>query len=216
VNGPFSGRDFQFYDEVFAFLEAAHAVAGEYREGELEEESPRDLFLLSFTKVLNDCRAILALAEGGFYLQGAIVLRSTADACNLMMHIAFAGEQSEVAERWLRGERLKHWDVVKHLNEVLGDENGLNLKAYEETRRRLDDVVHGNFLGLKLYPAQAPGPTPVAEGAVARLTFWTPLLDLCIVSCLMTVGVVTDEGTQEAGHYLEAVLDRMSVGGEAG
>lgn len=211
MNGLLSAADFEFYDQILAFLEGVYGAAGEYREGELDEETARDVLLLNFTKVVNDCRAILALAGDGFYIQAAIVLRSTLDACNVMMHIAFEGKESGVAERWLGGERLKHWDVVGELNRVLGDEGQLNLRRYGQTRQRLDDIVHANFPGLTMYPAQAPGPTPLSAEVLARATFWTPLLDLCVVSSLLTVDLVTHEGTEEAGAYLQAVLARTGT-----
>jgi len=190
----------RIYTQILDFMETAYMKCGAYRDGQLSEERPIDVLVLNFTKVVNDCRAILLLVQQGFYIQAGILCRSTDDACNLMMHVAFEGENAILLPKWLHGQRLTHWQIMEQLNRHLGKQ--LHLQSYEATRRKLDDFVHANYLALQLYPAQSPGSTALDNKSFSRITFWKGLLQLFIVSCLLCVPLFVPDLQRDANSYL--------------
>lgn len=199
----FTNSEFQLYNEVLDLLEDAYRRRGQYQRGDPSQERTRDVLVLNFTKVVNDCRAILLLARSGFYIQAGILARSTGDACNMMMHITFEGDDATLVKQWLAGQGAKHWTIVRSLNSSLEPEHQLDTDAYEKSRRRMDDFVHGNYDSLKLYPAQAPGPTPLDASSFRELTFWKHLLYLYLFSCLLVVESIVPELEEKAKSYLD-------------
>jgi hypothetical protein len=196
------------YDRVLTFLETVYAQRGAYERGNATAESPLDVLILNYTKVVNDCCAIRVLVQRGFYIQAAIISRSTIDSCNLMMHIAFEGEKASLVQQWLNDQNLKHWNLMKTLNRGL--DQGLDLDLYEARRKELDDFVHANFSALQLYPAQSPGPTPLDEGALHRITSWMAIIDLFLVSCLLTVPLIVPDLEVKANRYLQQIMRNPS------
>jgi len=156
---------------------------------------------LNFTKVVNDTKAMMILCSNGFYIQAGIICRSAIDACHLMMHITFSGENAELVDPWLGREKLTHWKVLEKIDNELGA--GLDLEAYRAKREMLDDLVHGNYESLKYYPAQSPGPTPMTIEAFNKIVFWRSLISINITSCLLVVNILVPEFAEKAEQYLE-------------
>jgi hypothetical protein len=202
------------YKSILDFLEAVYIRRGTYIRSDATEESPMDILVLNFTKVVNDCRAILFLTDQVFYIQAGILCRSTIDSCNLMMHIVFEGDNATLLAQWLNGRPLRHWALMKTLNNQV-DQN-LDFTYYKEVRGRLDDFVHANFKALQLYPAQAPGPTPLDSDSFKEMTFWKWLLELFLVSCLMSVPAMVPDLEHEANNYLEQLGVEMDLGADDG
>lgn len=204
----FTTNESQLYSKVLDFLENVYSQRGKYTKGKPTRESVMDVLVLNFTKVVNDCRAILLLTQSGFYMQAGILARSTADACNLMMHICFDGDDAELAKSWRTGKQVKHWKIVKMLNESLRQQ--LDIDNYEKTRKRLDDFVHANYNALKLYPAQSPGSTSMEYDSFRGLTFWKPLVYLYLVSCLLAVQIIVPPLKNDAESHLAHVQQMYS------
>lgn len=192
----------QLYNRILDFLEEVYIQRGEYQQGDITQESAIDVLILNFVKIVNDCRAVLLLAQSGFYIQAGILIRSIEDACNLMMHICFEGEDAELVDQWLAGRRVTHWNIVERLNENLEPEYQLDINIYRQVRRRLDDFVHANYDALRLYPAQSPGSTPLDNDTLHELTFWSPLMSLFFVSCLLTVELIVPDLADRAELHL--------------
>lgn len=197
----FSEDQLSLYSNILDFLESVYTRRGTYSRATPREESPMDVLILNFTKVVNDCRAILMLADKRFYIQAGILCRSTCDSCHLMMHIAFEGDDAPLVREWLNDQRLGHWRIMRTLNRQLKQE--LNTDAYETTRNKLDDFAHANFRALQLYPSQSPGPTPLDSDVFEKLTFWDRLIHLFLVSCLMTVFAIAPDDGSQADDFLQ-------------
>jgi hypothetical protein len=165
--------------------------------------------ILNFTKVVNDCQAILLLAQNGFYVQAGIVARSTMDACYLMMHIGSEGDDAAIAKRWLAGDRVTHWMLLDRLNYRLSqdDQPTLDSDSYRQVRRRLDAFVHASYEGLKLYLAQLSGPASTDEDSLRELTIWKNLMHLYLVVCLLVVRLTVPGLEEQAVPYLDQLLD---------
>jgi hypothetical protein len=193
----FSDNELHLYSEALTFLEKAAA------RREIQTSTPA--LALNFAKVVSDSRAILLLMQHGFYLQAAIVARSTLDACNLLMHIGAEGEETTIVEQWLAGHRMTHWMLLDRLNERLKCEGlpAINVDNYRQLRRRLDDLVHANYDALKLYPAQLPGP---ADDRLRDLTFWAGLVKLYLVVCLLIVRLTVPDLQERAATHLDGLL----------
>ncbi len=192
-----SDTESRLYGEALAFLEKAAA------RQEIQAGTPA--LALNFAKVVSDSRAIRLLTQNGLYLQAAIVARSTLDACNLLMHIGAEGEETAIVKRWLAGQRMTHWMLLDRLNERLKRERlpAINVDDYRQLRKRLDDLVHANYEALKLYPAQSPKPDVERLG---ELTFWSGLLKLYLVVCLLTVLLTVPDLQEQAAAYLDRLL----------
>ncbi len=200
----FSCKEFELYKKVLDFLENVYINCGPYEQGDACNERPIDVAFINFTKVVNDCRAVILLIENSFYIQAAIVTRSTVDACNLMMHIGFEGNNAPLVKQWLEGPDMSHWKIVNKINSSLS--HRLNLKGYEKNRRRLDDFVHANYQSVKLYPAQSPGPTKMREDIFHGLSFWKGLVRLHLISCLLTVPTIVPKLEGQAQKYVNRIL----------
>lgn len=162
-----------------------------------------DVIGLNFTKVVYDTRAILLLAQHELYIQAGILCRSTIDACNLMMHIAFEGADAPIYKLWADGQRISHWKLINKINTHLDRE--LDLSSYDKTRKTLDDFVHANYTALRLHPAQAPGSTQIGSAVFFEITFWKPLIDLFLVSCLLVVPIMVSDLEEEANRFLDSM-----------
>ena len=194
----FTGEETRLYTRILSFLEA---LCRQYeRPGEMGQESTREVLILNLMKVTNDCRAIMLLARSGFYIQAGILARSTTDACNLMLHIDVERDNAIFAERWLRGRRVTHWMLVESLNKI-----PLDIDSYRELRRQLDDLVHANYEGLKLYPTQLADPATWGDDAFQSLVFWKSLMVFYLITCLLAVHLIAPD-LQQADDYLEALL----------
>lgn len=198
----YTAGEFSLYSEVLDFLEEVYSHRGEYVQGSPSQESTMDVLTLSFVKEVNDCRAILLLTQAGFYIQAGILARSAQDACSLIMHVGFEGENAALVKKWLRGHRVTHWELVEKLNEHLPSEHQLDVANYRRVRKRLDDFVHANYDALKLYPAQSPGPTPLDGESLHAVTFWKHLVYLYLFSCLLAVEMIAPDLEDRAKSYL--------------
>ncbi len=122
-----------------------------------------------------------------------------------MMHIAFEGEDAALVRQWLAGKRVTHWNLVERLNKHLKYQ--INVDAYKNMRKRLDDFVHANYQSLKLYPQQSPGPTPMYDKSFRELIFWMGLVYLYLISCLLVVPLIVPDLEEKAMVYLNQLLD---------
>lgn len=185
----YTEEQIQLYNDILDFLEKAYASAGPYEPGDANTDSPVDALVLNFTKVVNDCRAIIYLIQEKFYIQAGIIARSTHDASLLMMHIAFEGEDASFVKKWLNDKYIKHWNLIKTINKYLkrNRQGKLDISGYSKMRKQLDDFVHGNYHALKLYPTQSPGPTKMTEESFRSLSMWKELVHSFLVGCLLVV-----------------------------
>jgi hypothetical protein len=204
----YEASELELYNRVLNFLEEVCGRRGQYRRGDPSQESMMDILALNFVKVVNDCRAILLLTQAGFFIQAGILVRSTEDACSFMMHIGFEGDDAVIVEKWLSGQRVTHWTMIKKLNECLPPDHRLNVTNYRKVRKRLDDFVHANFDALKLYPAQSPGATPLDSQSLREMTFWKHLVYLYLFSCLLVTEFIVPDCEEKAKSYLEQ-LDEL-------
>jgi hypothetical protein len=149
---------------------------------------------LCYVKILDDCRAIEKLAKHGHYIQGSILMRSAHDACNLMMHLLFTPEDADLLQKWRQDGRLLHWQVISALNEET--ESQIDMDSYRRLQDRLNDFVHGNYLALTCYPTQALGTRTEKRNQTEKTSFWEPLIDLCLYSCLVVAGATSAEGSR--------------------
>lgn len=209
MNPVFKSNEASFYRVILDFLEEVYIQRGPYQQGDATQESSMDVLILNFTKVVNDCRAILLLSQSGFYIQAGIIVRSTIDSCNLMMHIAFEGDNAPLFKQWLigkseTGKPVTHWKLVERLNERLKYQ--LNVDAYRKKRKQLDNFVHANYQALRLYPIQSPGPTPINKKSFRELIFWKGFFHVNLVSCLLIVSLIVPDLGEQAGIYLNQLM----------
>jgi hypothetical protein len=194
----FAAEETQLHGRILDFLEA---LCRQYEQpGKVEQEGTHEVLILNLMKVTNDCRAIMLLAQSGFYIQAGILARSTTDACNLMMHIDVERDNAIFAERWLQGRRVTHWMLVDSLRKI-----PLDIDSYRELRRQLDDLVHANYEGLKLYPTQLAEPETLDDDDFHSLTFWKSLIVFYLITCLLAVQLIAPDLGQ-ADDYLEILL----------
>lgn len=198
----YTPSELELYKDVLDFLEEVYDRRGQYEQGDPAQESATDVLTLNFVKVVNDCRAILLLAQSGFYIQAGIVARSTEDACSFMMHIVFEGDNAALVEKWLSDQRVTHGMIIQKLNEGLPPEHKLDVAIYRRVRRRLDDFVHANYDALKLYPAQSPGSTSLDSTSFGETTFWKDLVYLYLFSCLLAVELIAPDLKERSESYL--------------
>jgi hypothetical protein len=195
--GPLAGQ-YHLYSGILDFLEQAY--------DQFSQDGAQQLLLLTYAKVVNDCRAMLLLERSGYHIQAGILARSTMDTCSLMMHIGFEGESAPLVEQWRAGQRVTHWKIVDTLNAPLEPDQRLSFDDYREVRSRLDELVHATQGTLELYRKQWPGTTSRKEGAPA-LTFWASLLQFYVVTCLLVVQLIAPDRYAQAQVY----LDRLHV-----
>jgi hypothetical protein len=177
---------------VCRFLDEVARTWGTYQTAELEDEGSRDLLRLCYVKTVDDCRAIAGLSRRGHYIQGATLMRSTHDACYLMMRLLFDPEDTDFLQEWRQGGQLSHWRVVDALNKV--SETQIDRESYGRLYDRLNDFVHSNYPALSSYPAQVLGTRAEKLAEREKTSFWEPLLDLCLYSCLMVAGTLSPKG----------------------
>jgi hypothetical protein len=195
----FSTDKVQLYSRILDFLE--DLCQRHNQTDGVEREGTQEALFLNLTKVTDDCRAILLLAQSGFYIQAGILARSTTDACNLMMHIDVERDNAIFAERWLQGRRVTHWMLVESLKGI-----PLDIEKYRELRRQLDDLVHANYDGLKLYPVQLSKSTPLDATAFQSLIFWKNLMYFYLITCLLVVQLIAPDLEAQADDYLDELL----------
>lgn len=194
----FTAEEAQLHSSILDFLEA---LCRQYEQlGEMEQGSTYEALTLNLMKVTSDCRAILLLTQSGFYIQAGILARSTTDACNLMMHIDVERDNAIFAERWIQGRRVTHWMLVESLSKI-----PLDIDSYRELRRQLDDLVHANYEGLKLYPTQLADPETLDNDAIQSLVFWKSLMIFYLITCLLAVQLIEPD-LEQADDYLEMLL----------
>lgn len=194
----FTAQESLLHSRTLDFLEA---LCQQYEQlGKMEQENTCEALVLNLMKVTNDCRAILLLAQSGFYIQAGILARSTTDACNLMMHIDVERDNAIFAERWLQGRRVTHWMLVESLSKI-----PLDIDSYRELRKHLDDLVHANYEGLKLYPTQLTDPETLDNDAFQGLVFWKSLVIFYLITCLLAVQLIEPD-LEQADDYLEILL----------
>jgi hypothetical protein len=193
----FTPAEVHLYNTTLDFLEAVYRQ--HQRSNTTSLDGTQEALILNMMKVTNDSRAILLLAQSGFYIQAGILARSTTDACNLMMHIDVERDKAIFAERWLQGRRVTHWMLIDSLKKI-----PLDIESYRDLRRQLDDLVHANYEGLKLYPAQLADLAALDEAAFRSLTFWKSLMVFYLITCLLAVQLIAPDS--EADDHLEALL----------
>jgi len=205
----FSEAQIQLYNQILNLLETVYAKYGEYVPGNAKSDKTLDVLLLNFTKVVNDCRAIIYLIRGGFFIQAGMIARGTHDACLLMMHISFEGKDATLSEKWLRNGYIKHWDIVKTINYYLkrSGAGNLDIAGYSKMREQLDNFLHANYCALKLYPAQAPGPTSMDEKTFEQVSKWKNILITFLVSCLIVARYyLAPECKEQAEIFLSKLI----------
>jgi hypothetical protein len=191
------------YETILRFLENVYQTVSPYRYEGAEKESKRDVLILSFTKVVSDCRAILLLSKNGLQIQAGIIARSTSDACHLMVHLAFAESPPQILSDWLQGKKVTHWMLVRSIQQQVG--GVLHTEAYAHERRRLDDLVHGNYEGIRLYPGQV-GAARISDKEWRSITSWDGLLYLFLYSCLMVVELISSRHARAASEFEKALV----------
>jgi hypothetical protein len=199
----------EIYEEALSLLEKVINRRGSYEFSKIFDERPIDVLCLSFTKVVNDTRAIILLGDNCYFIQAGIVCRSAIDACNLMMHIGFSGESAEWVNPWLENKRTSHWSIIKNINKILN--NQLKINIYEQQRKKLDDMVHGNFNVVKYYPAQSPGPTQMTEEIFYEIYSWNQFINLFIISCLLVIPILVPEMEEESKRYFDIFTDYLKI-----
>jgi hypothetical protein len=191
------------YETILGFLEEVYQTVSPYNYYGAEKESKRDVLILNFTKVVSDSRAILLLSKHGLHIQAGIIARSTSDACHLMVLLAFAENPPKVLADWLQGKKVAHRKLVDNIQQQIG--GNLNLDAYKAERKRLDDFVHGNYEGVRVYPGQV-GAARTADAEWRNITSWTGLLYLFLYSCLMVVELISAQHAGRAEEYGKAFV----------
>jgi hypothetical protein len=204
---PLDGKTLTQYETILSFLEEVYQTVSPYNYEGPEKETKRDVLILNFTKVVSDCRAILLLSKHRLHIQAGIIARSTSDACHLMVHSAFAEKPSEVLSEWLQGKKVTHWKLLGKIQQQVG--GGLYLDGYADERRRLDDFVHGNYEGIRLYPGQV-GAARMTDGDWRAITSWDGSLYLLLYSCLMVVQLISSKHARKANEYEKALVDNRT------
>jgi hypothetical protein len=205
----FTGEEKQLLNQILDYLEQIRRQYEQPSEDEVLPESARETLILNLAKVVNDCRAILLLAQSGFYIQASILARSTSDACNLLLHISVAEDNAALVEPWLHGRKVTHWMLLEKINESLERDLQLDTGSYRETRRRLDDLVHANCEALKLYPAQLSETSLADKATFHSLTFWKNLVYFFLIACLLAALLIAPDLEEETEEYLNQVLGRV-------
>jgi hypothetical protein len=190
------------YETILGFLEEVYQAVSPYNYHGAEKESKRDVLILNFTKVVSDCRAILLLSKHGLHIQAGIIARSTSDACHLMVLLAFAENPPKVLADWLHGKKVAHRKLIDNIQQQIG--GNLDLNAYKAERRRLDDFVHGNYEGVRVYPGQV-GAARITDAEWRNITSWTGLLYLFLYSCLMVVELISTKHSRLAKKCQETL-----------
>lgn len=199
----FTAKEMRIFDAALDFLEETYqGQALAQQEGTIQGDI-REALILNLTKVMNDCRAILMLAQSGFYIQAGILARSTTDACNLVMHIEFSEDDATLVEPWLAGRKVTHWMLIEEINESLEREIQLDTTNYRQMREQLDNLVHANYNALKLYPAQLSSMSSLDQTTFHSLTFWKNLVHFYLISCLLAILLLAPDFEDEALDHLE-------------
>ncbi len=205
---PFDDNTLAQYETILNFLEEVYQAVAPYKYQGAEKESKRDVLILNFTKVVSDSRAILLLSKHGLYIQAGIIARSTSDACHLMVHLAFAEKPPEILSEWLKGKKVTHWTLLHNVQQQVDGQ--LNRDAYANERRRLDNCVHGNYEGIRLYPSQV-GAARMSDTEWREITSWEALLYLFLYSCLMVVDLISTKLTRESNRYMKALVTNRTT-----
>ena len=199
----FTAKEMRIFDAALDFLEVTCQRQSLAKQESTIQGDIREALILNFTKVMNDCRAILLLAQSGFYIQAGILARSTTDACNLVMHIEFSEDDATLVEPWLAGRKVTHWMLIEEINENLERELQLDTTHYRQMREQLDDFVHANYKALKLYPAQLSRISSLDQVTFHSLTFWKNLVHFYLISCLLAILLLAPDLEDEAFDHLD-------------
>lgn len=199
----FMAEEMRIFDAALDFLEETYQGQEITQQEGAIQGDVREALILNLAKVMNDCRAILLLAQSGFYIQAGILARSTTDACNLLMHIEFSEDDATLVEPWLAGRKVTHWMLIEEINESLEQEIQLDMKNYRQMREQLDDFVHANYKALKLYPAQLARISSLDQITFHGLTFWKNLVHFYLISCLLAIPLLAPDLEEEAFNHLE-------------
>jgi hypothetical protein len=196
----YSTDETKLYGDILDFVED---ICQQYDQ-ESNHEGTHEALFLNLIKVTNDCRAILLLTQSEFLIQAGIIARSTTDACNLMMHIDVERDNAIFAERWLEGRRVTHWMLIERLKGI-----PLDIDKYRELRKLLDNLVHANYEGLKLYPLQLAGSESWDATAFDSLTFWKHLMIFYMITCLFAVQMLAPERADHVDDCLDLLLRQI-------
>ena len=198
----FTAKEMRIFDAALDFLEETYQRQVLAQQESTIQGDIRGALILNLTKVMNDCRAILLLAQSGFYIQAGILARSTTDACNLVMHIEFSEDDATLVEPWLAGQKVTHWMLIEEINESLEREIQLDTTHYRQMREQLDDFVHANYKALKLYPAQLSRISLLDQVTFHSLTFWKNLVHFYLISCLLAILLLVPDLEEETFDHL--------------
>ena len=198
----FTVKEMHIFDAALDFLEETYQGQALAQQESAIQGDIREALILNYTKVMSDCRAILLLAQSGFFIQAGILARSTTDACNLVMHIEFSEDDATLVEPWLAGRKVTHWMLIEEINESLEREIQLDTTNYRQMREQLDDFVHANYKALKLYPAQLSR-TLLDQVTFHSLTFWKNLVHFYLISCLLAILLLAPDLEEEALNHLD-------------
>jgi hypothetical protein len=199
----FTAKEMRIFDAALDFLEETYQRQVLAQQESTIQGDIRGALILNLTKVMNDCRAILLLAQSGFYIQAGILARSTTDACNLVMHIEFSEDDATLVEPWLAGQKVTHWMLIEEINESLEREIQLDTTHYRQMREQLDDFVHANYKALKLYPAQLSRISLLDQVTFHSLTFWKNLVHFYLISCLLAILLLVPDLEEETFDHLD-------------
>lgn len=199
----FTAKEMRIFDAALDFLEETYQRQVLAQQESTIQGDIREALILNLTKVMNDCRAILLLAQSGFYIQAGILARSTTDACNLVMHIEFSEDDATLVEPWLAGQKVTHWMLIEEINESLEREIQLDTTHYRQMREQLDDFVHANYKALKLYPAQLSRISLLDQVTFHSLTFWKNLVHFYLISCLLAILLLVPDLEEETFDHLD-------------
>jgi hypothetical protein len=199
----FTVKERRIFNAALNFLERTYQGQEITRQKSAIQGDIRKALILNLTKVMNDCRAILLLAQAGFYIQAGILARSTTDACNLLMHIEFSEDDAALVEPWLEGRKVTHWMLIEEINESLEQDIQLNITDYRQMRKQLDSFVHANYEALQLYPAQLSRVSPPDQITFHSLTFWKRLVHFYLISCLLAILLLAPDLEDETLDHLD-------------
>jgi hypothetical protein len=207
----FTVEEMRIFDAALDFLEETYQEQEFTQKDSTIQEEVREALILNLTKVMNDCRAILLLAQSGLYIQAGILARSTTDACNLVMHIEFSEDDATLVEPWLAGRKVTHWMLIEEINESLDQEIQLDITNYRQMREQLDDFVHANYKALKLYPAQLSRISSLDQTTFHSLTFWKNLVHFYLISCLLAILLLAPDLEDETLDHLDQLAKLIGV-----
>ena len=210
----FTAEETELLNRTLSFIEEICKRHERLQRSSVAQTITHEVLILNLTKVANDCRAILLLAQSGFYIQASILARSTTDACNLLLHVSVAEDDAALVDPWLTGAKITHWMLLEEINESLERDLRLDTGSYRETRRRLDDLVHANYEALKLYPTQLSETSLADEATFHSLTFWKNLVYFFLIACLLAALLIAPDLEEKTEEHLNQVLglvhDRMA------